>query len=512
METMIVLTYSFAGETRTTIFYKNDLFVGRHGDIPDPDLDLVRDDAVSRKHARIWEDADGYWIEDCGSRRGTRVNGLLISGKQHLEPNDTIEIGKTILNVHLQPFSHADSPPKVMETLPFPLGVRVPLVVADSALNERLELLLDLPRQFGEHNNQNELLQLITTKATEVLPGSRSVLLLYDRQSDSLVLRAHHPCSERPVVSLSLARQAMLAKQGILWRREPGVRPSVSQEEHHIQVGMDVPLLWKGEAFGVLGVASSSGDAEFKDDDTRFLFVIAHYAALAVANQKQQDDLKETSRILELLLTNFSPKIRRILVEKARNRELHPGGKRSEITILFSDIRGFTALSRELEPEVVMDIINDYLSALVNVIFQFNGTIDKFIGDAILAVFGSPEHDSDQYGNAVKAAWAMQEAVRTLNSERSNRGKPTCQIGIGIHSGKAIHGFIGGPDRLEFTVVGDAVNIASRYCDAAQGGEILVSPELFGRVFGIVVAEKKTIPTKHEGGLVSFRISSVKNV
>jgi len=155
-------------------------------------------------------------------------------------------------------------------------------------------------------------------------------------------------------------------------------------------------------------------------------------------------------------------------------------------------------------------MLNDYFSGLVETIFQHDGTIDKFMGDAILAVFGSPEADPNQHEKAVRAALAMQASIRAANERRTARGLPTCDIGIGIHSGEVLHGFIGTADRLEFTVIGESVNRASRYCSGAGKGEIVISSEVFEHVFRLVQAEKTSIATKHEGDLVAYRVRQLK--
>jgi adenylate cyclase len=104
----------------------------------------------------------------------------------------------------------------------------------------------------------------------------------------------------------------------------------------------------------------------------------------------------------------------------------------------------------------------------------------------------------------------MQEAVRKLNEARAARNRATCQIGIGIHCGEVLHGFIGSPERMEFTVIGDAVNRAARYCDGAQAGEILISPEVHQHAWRAVRTESTSIPTKHEGDLPAFRVTGTK--
>jgi adenylate cyclase len=158
----------------------------------------------------------------------------------------------------------------------------------------------------------------------------------------------------------------------------------------------------------------------------------------------------------------------------------------------------------------VLEMLNDYLQVLVPVIFANNGTIDKFLGDGILAIFGSPESDPKHHENALKAAVEMQLAVSKLNEARRVRGAPHRNFGIGIHCGEVVHGFVGTEDRMEFTVIGDAVNLGARYCAAAAENEVLISPEMHEHVWAMVETERTTISTKHEGDLVAYRVNRLK--
>jgi len=167
-------------------------------------------------------------------------------------------------------------------------------------------------------------------------------------------------------------------------------------------------------------------------------------------------------------------------------------------------------MSAGMEPDDVVKMLNDYFASLVEAIFQNEGTVDKFIGDAILAVFGSPDPDAKHHEHALHAAMAMQEAVKKLNATRNGRGLPICEIGIGVHCGEVLHGFIGTQERLEFTVVGDAVNKASRYCSAAGPNEVLLSQDIHKHVWREVEVEPRDVPTKHEGTWSAFRVLKPK--
>jgi adenylate cyclase len=260
----------------------------------------------------------------------------------------------------------------------------------------------------------------------------------------------------------------------------------------------------------VLCLDNSNTSSRFHDEDLQMLVAAAQHSALAISNHRLREELQSNATLVERLLTNFSPAIRRRLLAKARRGRLRLGGEVSEVTILASDIRGFTRIAATMDAEDVVDMLNSYFSALVEAIFRHDGTVDKFIGDAILAVFGSPEPDEEQHAKAVCAAVAMQEALAEVNAARRARGQVICELGIGVHCGSVLHGFIGSEERMEFTVIGDAVNKTSRYCDGAAAGQVLISPELHQRVWKMVRAESASIPTKHEGVLPVFRVLGCK--
>lgn len=158
------------------------------------------------------------------------------------------------------------------------------------------------------------------------------------------------------------------------------------------------------------------------------------------------------------------------------------GGQRSSITVIFADIRGFTELSRVRPPEEVVEALNLYFTLITEIVFYFNGTVDKFIGDAVMSVFGSPVKDDRHLEQGVKAAVAVKQAVSRVNAIRQGRGLDALDIGIGLNSGTAIVGNMGSHMRMEYTAIGDMVNVASRLCGAALGGEIVVTGTVYASV------------------------------
>jgi adenylate cyclase len=210
-------------------------------------------------------------------------------------------------------------------------------------------------------------------------------------------------------------------------------------------------------------------------------------------------------------LTNFSPKVRTRLLQRAQMGRLRLGGEQSVVSVLCADIRGFARMTAGMPTDDVVSLLNEYFAALTECIFRNDGTVDKFVGDAILAVFGSPEEDPQHCKKAVLAGMDMQVAAREVSQRRKGRGQISCEIGIGIHTGEVLHGFIGSPERMEFTIIGDAVNRASRYCDGAKGGEVLISPQIHERAWSVVDAQQISIRTKHEGDLVAYRVERIRD-
>lgn len=391
-------------------------------------------------------------------------------------------------------------PIKIRDSVSAAQPALLPVAGLAQDASARLNLLYELPLQFAAEKDLRTLYNLILNRVVDLIPGAlRGALLIYEPSTGKLALRASIP-ADNPPISRTLIKRAISESNGFIWSSEEE-QQDLSKSIQHIGVrtGMYVPLLWQGSPMGVLCVDNAERSSVFRKEDLQFLVAVANYAAAAVANQHLQADLALKNRTMEHLLANFSPKLRSTLLLKAQEGKLKPGGQKSHVTILLSDLRGFTRVSMGLPAESVVEMLNDYFSALVEVVFQFDGTVDKFMGDAILAVFGSPEVDPDHAMKAVRAAVAMQDAAEKVNTRRKAAGLPYCDLGIGLHTGEVLHGFIGADERLEYTVIGDTVNKASRYCDGAKGGEIVFSPELFDVLGGTVQATPSIIKTKHEG-------------
>ena len=187
------------------------------------------------------------------------------------------------------------------------------------------------------------------------------------------------------------------------------------------------------------------------------------------------------------------------------------GGRKEEVTILFSDIRGFTSLSETLEPKDVVALLNEYLTVMTPIVFQNHGIIDKFAGDEIMAYFGAPVYPEDHAWRAVKTALEMQEALVPLRERWHSEARPDVQIGIGINTGKVIMGNIGSELRMDFTLIGDDVNIGARLCSKAEAGETLISASTYKATYQrIEVEESREIMVK--GKSKPIRVYSISRI
>lgn len=519
----------FNGDEKTFDSSKSSIVVGR----PNPetgvvvDLDLTPDMTVSRPHAYITFKDGKYWIEDPKSTRGTKIDDREIKGcgKVQLTDKNSIRIGETTLFIESPPAIENETISPVMQAMePAALaigaltigpatssglqaiGLAIPFETPDSPAVRHERLLHELLIQVGTDASLDQLLQFAVERLVAAMPtAERGALLLKDATTGEWLLKAHCPDCE-PAISATLAEHAVTCGGGFIWKRGKDLDISVSE----IATGIYAPLTWRGDTFGVVCVDNFRSARQFDEEDLKLVVAAAQHVALVIANYRMRDDLRRNAALVERLLTNFSPSIRKKLLEKARLGRLRLGGEKSEVTILSSDIRGFTAKSANMDAADVVDMLNAYFSALVSEIFRHDGTVDKFIGDAILAVFGSPEPDPRHHINAVEAAMAMQAAIERINNVRRANNQVVCEIGIGIHCGEVLHGFIGSEERMEFTVIGDAVNRAAHYCDAAAPGKVLISPETYQRVFKYVSASRILIDTKHEGDLPAYCVEGIK--
>ncbi|MCB0191973.1 MAG: FHA domain-containing protein [Anaerolineae bacterium] len=527
---MITVDYQYLSNPIKRFETKDDvIMIGRPSGEWAVDLDLSPDTTVSRRHARISYENDKYWIQDVSSRGGTFVNGDRIYGKTVITPEDRLKIGRTELYI-IKPLYKEAVEQTDFDTQPITidqedrregpeLGILADSVSASEppeslimvrksvklleTIRNRLAAFYELGSALGSAQAVEPLLKTVVAHLCRTISGAqRGAVLLLDERT--LRLKAYVPEQAKPSVSLFLARMAIEKQEAFIWSYgltgELG-KLTDSIVSHGTKCAMYAPLIWHDDVLGIVYVDNYVADDAFSDDDLHLLMAMANQTAMFVQNHMLQENLTRERIVRSNLLRQFSPQVAAHLENVLKQPErLGLGGERVEpVTILQSDVRGFTALSAQMEPGDVMEMLNQLFGVCIPIIFKYNGTVDKYIGDAILAVFGSPDPDPDgkQWENAVRAALDMQHAIHRLSMEWERKGHPIYEIGIGIHTGAVLQGFIGSEEQMEYTVIGNTVNRASRYCDGADRGEIVISPAVYNHVAGLIEATKKTIQSKH---------------
>jgi adenylate cyclase len=235
---------------------------------------------------------------------------------------------------------------------------------------------------------------------------------------------------------------------------------------------MCAPLLGRNRLLGVLYVDNMERVSAFTQEELNVFALIAAQTGAAIDNAMAHQKIARQAQQRLALERFLSPEVAEMAMA---NPDVRLGGVNQKVTVMFADIRGFTTLSEALDPTHVVEILNEYFTRVTDVIFDHGGMIDKYIGDAVMAVFGAPISKGNDAARAVETAVEIQQLMTEMNRDAKARSWPELKIGIGVNTGLVTAGNIGSPRRLDYTVVGDTVNIASRIMDSAEGGKILIS-------------------------------------
>jgi adenylate cyclase len=501
--------------TRTFISSAARLILGRKK----AQVDLSPDTQISQNHAVLSYEGGHWWIEDLGSLNGVFVNGTEIHQKTKISTTDRILLGETTLRVRPDEKDDATQAGERVMVEAAELPAVDPTVATsaaavsamDSLTRKRLSVFYNLSSKLTASASLEDLLREVLMQLLDGAGTAQrgAVLLLEDGR---LLLKAHRPEGQASA-SLSLCWQAIERREAFIWRRNasPDAVDSPSIVRSEAQSAMYAPIILKDETFGVCCVDSCIDRYAFDNDDLYLLMAICYQVAMLVRSNALQKALVDETAIRNNIVRLFSPKVAKRLLAR---ESVFPANERVFATILCSDVRGFTAMAAKMPPEEALSGLNETFEVLTPLIFKHDGTVDKYVGDSILAVFGSPEPDPQQFEHAIRAAVEMQEAMGRLAAHRRAAGKAAFEIGIGVHCGTVVHGIIGAQDRVEFTVIGDAVNRAARFCDGARKGEVFISKDLYERSFSLVDVSPRTIPSKHadtENDLEGYLVHKLKS-
>jgi adenylate cyclase len=512
---MYRLTYQDGETPQSFTFASGDVVIGRS-----PDCQIVlRDFGISRNHAKVVvSEAGDARIMDLKSKNGTQVNGVPVV-EAPLRDGDRILLGKFELTFAKALESKVvldDAKPLSEEagTIIRSVGELSRLLTGAGAAKTPLDALKPAPVDVQEIEKSNRILKVLTQVAEtliavrpveevlhqvmdivfEHMPADRGFLMLEDEEdADKLVPmvvkhRAGGGGEGKITVSKSIANRVKHDRVSILTSDalvDPRFGAGDSIRFHGIRSAMCAPLWNKDKVIGIIHVDSPMLTNCFTVNDLDLLTALGNYAAVAVErarlNQKIVAEEKKRERLGRFLSPNVAS---RILAATDHGAELGAPEVR-EVSILFADISGFTAMSETMSPSTVALLLNDYLSRMTDVIFKYDGTLDKYIGDAIMAIFGAPIDMPDHAQRAIRAALEMQERLAEWNSERKE-GHPALSIRIGINSGNAVAGEIGSIKKKEYTVLGDTVNTASRLeSSVAKPGSVVIGSNTLKLVEGL---------------------------
>lgn len=344
---------------------------------------------------------------------------------------------------------------------------------------ERLRVAYNVSNAIGLETDLGQLGARIVEGIRDVLPADTIVVMLRDPAlvaGELVTLASYADRGNEVRIPRAIIERVVQTRRGLLTsdaQRDLQLRRSETVVGQQIRSALCVPLLVQGEVLGVIHLSSSSAAGAYEEKDLALLRAIAQPAGLAVANARLLRKVEEDAHQRAELSRFLSP----ALVEKVVSNELnvHKQGDKVQATVLFSDIRGFTTISDGAAPEAVVGMLNEYFEAMVEIVFEMGGTLDKFIGDGLMAVWGTPIPGPDDPVLAVRAASRMRSLLESVvNSARRARGEEPLSAGYGIATGKVIAGAMGARRRQDFTVIGDTVNLSSRLCGQARPGQILV--------------------------------------
>jgi adenylate cyclase len=259
---------------------------------------------------------------------------------------------------------------------------------------------------------------------------------------------------------------------------------SLSIFQLRIKTALCCPIHSEGQIYGVIYLDNKKRGAKFNGDDLELCMNIAGIAGVAIENMELYKKLETESLIRDHLKRFLSPNIADKIIAERGSSDFHLQSQKTNLTVLFADIRGFTPLSETLAPLEVARLLNSYFSEMCAIVFANGGTLDKFIGDCMMVLFNAPVNVADHEYMAVKTAIQMKTRLRQILPQWKANGIPDFQVGIGINTGEAVVGSIGTTSRMEYTAIGDTVNISSRVCGIAKPNQILITESVHQKVKG----------------------------
>jgi adenylate cyclase len=462
---------------------------------------------VSRVHAKFFLKDERVWVMDMKSLNGTSLNDVPVTEPAAMQPGDTALLGEVpvrwieeeVLPAHLTTAAGAKITTDVrvgMEdrALDPSASIFVPHASIEDMLAKHqaestpevvdslFQRLAAMAGKLLGAAGLTELMDSVMTLVTGQIRCQRGFILLTNPAGELVpeYIWEEKPGAISSPISRTIARKAMADQVTILTtdaRVDPRFAAGESIKIHGISSALCAPLIVDDQPLGVVYLESSLSKGGFKREDEHLLSAMANFAAVGIQRERE-------TRFRQRLERYHSPQVVSEILKAAQNLDAPLlQARRCEISVLFADISGFTRMSEGMEPLQLASILNRSFEVMTEQIFLRGGTLDKYIGDAIMAFFGAPAPDPDHARHAVDAAVAMQQGLKAMNENRPE-GYPELRMRIGINSGEAFAGDIGCEKRMDYTVMGATVNLASRLeSGVARPGQIVAGPrtvELIG--------------------------------
>ena len=515
---LLKITDASGKQSQHSLVQKANCNIGRA-----PDNQIVLDDPrASRHHAHIRPDDDGSFVIVDGVYVNGQIhrsaNKVYINGEQKFEHalknGDRITIGASTIKFEQakeertadlsyddKPLGHTQVLMSAKDVLSTVLRQqadtgKLPNTARDKVLEQLqrkaniLAELYEMSKALGSGFDLDRIFKMATDIIFRSTPADRVVALLADgvvteQTADDAKLfpiatRARDEKLEAYARKMTIGRTitrkvmkdrvALLSQDAAAEEQFAGVDSIVSQG---VRSTICAPLFTETGVHGALYADRLDPFSAFKPDDLELISAVAAQTAIAVENVRAHERLAK-EEVARANYSRFLPEyVVKQMLENPESFKL--GGVTQTITVLFADIRGFTRISEHASPEKIVDLLNRYFSAMTDIIFAHGGTLDKYLGDGLMALFGAPTATPKDAANALAAAVAMQRRMISINGELRDEGFPEIGIGIGLHTGVSTVGYIGSERRSEYTAIGDTVNTASRLESNATGGQILVS-------------------------------------
>lgn len=483
------------------------------GRLEDCDLCLV-DTMVSRSHCVILREGKGFVIKDLQSRNGTWVNGRRIKNRRRIRSGDVIQVGPFRLlfrpdsisqpplhsqtldmsGLEQEPFIHKSEAEGVVE----PIGMissylsetadsvdRIPTKVRRERLNRNLLTLYRITEELVITQDLDDILEYIMDQLFQIFLPSQATILLRDSEGKPVprMLRCQGDQNVTRPISNTIIRRILKDRVAILTDNaleDPRFEMGDSVVIDGIRSVIAAPIWENREILGVIYVDSLDMIAGYHPEDLDLLTAIGHQTALAIQRWKLTERLQQEAvknALIHENLTRFhSSQVVDLILKGDADLEV----RETDATIFFCDIVGFTTLCESSTPQRLQEVLNLFCKTVNQVVFSEQGTLDKFIGDAAMAIFGAPLPQEDHAARAIRSALrtreALSKAIATLPPKLRFR------VRYGINTGQVIVGNFGSDERMDYTVLGHAVNLASRICQIADPNQILIGIDTFAQV------------------------------